>query len=142
VLHADVVTLRLGEEAGAERIVDTFLAGIGEDAERILGGFLATAAGRLVRAVTSEHRRFLAHPEYEKVVAVEDFGPLRTARAETSADRTGPWKRGVGHTGYAKSLYDQDWFDSGTEKALAVILDDADEIDLWCRLQTGDLKIV
>ena len=121
VLHADVVTLRLGEEAGAARIVDTFLEGIGGDAERILGGFLATAAGRLVRSVTSEHR-FLAHPEYEKVVAVEDFGPLRTARAETSADRTGKWKRGVGYTGYAKSLYDQDWFDSGTEKALAVIL--------------------
>ena len=142
VLHADVVTLRLGEEAGAERIVDSFLRGLGDDAERILGGFLATAAGRLVRMVTSEHRRFLAHPEYEKVVAVEDFGPLRTARAETSADRTGRWSRGVGYTGYAKSLYDQDWFDSGTEKALAVILDDADEIELWCRLQTGDLKIV
>lgn len=116
VLHADVVTLRLGEEAGAERIVDAFLEGIGGDAERILCGFLATAAGRLVRSVTSEHRRFLAHPEYEKVVAVEDFGPLRTARAETSADRTGKWRRGVGYTGYAKSLYEQDWFDSGTRR--------------------------
>lgn len=115
--HADVVTLRLGEEAGAERIVDAFLRGIGGDAERILGGFLATAAGQLVRAVTSEHRRFLAHPEYEKVVAVEDCGPLRTARTETSADRTGPWKRGVGYTGYAKSMYDQDWFETAVAEA-------------------------
>jgi type III restriction enzyme len=142
VLHADVVTLRVGEDKGAERIVDAFLRGLGDDAERILGGFLATAAGRLVRAVTTEHRRFLAHPEYEKVVSVEDFGPARTARASTSADRTGKWARGVGYTGFAKSLYDQDWFDSGTEKAVAVILDDAEEIDVWCRLLTGDLTIV
>ena len=62
VLHADVVTLRIGEDAGAERIVDAFLRGIGDDAERVLGGFLQTAAGRLVRAVTAEHRRFLSHP--------------------------------------------------------------------------------
>jgi type III restriction enzyme len=142
VLHADVVTLRIGEDTGAERIVDAFLRGIGDGAERVLGGFLQTAAGRLVRAVTAEHRRFLAHPEYEQVVSVEAFGPPRVARAETSADRTGKWKRGVGYTGYAKSLYDQDWFDSGTEKAVAVILDDAEEIDVWCRLQTGDLRIV
>ena len=63
VLHADVVTLRLGEQAGAERIVDAFLRGLGENAERILGGFLETAAGRLVRSVTSEHRRFFAKPD-------------------------------------------------------------------------------
>ena len=81
-----------------------------------------------------------------QVYFVQSTGALEKAqekaRAEASADRTGKWRRGVGYTGYAKSLYDQDWFDSGTEKAVAVILDDADEIDLWCRLQTGDLRIV
>ena len=46
------------------------------------------------------------------------------------------------HTGYAKSLYDEDWFDSGLEKQVAVILDDAPEITLWARLQRGDLRIV
>lgn len=142
ILHADVVTLRVGEDRGAEKIVDAFLHGVGDDAERVLSGFLETAAGRVVRAVTSEHRRFLAKPEYDKVIAVDDFGPPRTAAAELSGDRTGTWKRGVGYTGFAKSLYDHDRFDSGTEKSVAVILDDADEIDVWVRLQRGDLKIV
>jgi type III restriction enzyme len=142
VLHADVVTLRVGEDVGAERIVDAFLRGLGGEAERVLSGFLATVAARLVRAVTAQHKRFLANPEYTKVVTVAPYGPSRIARAETSADRSGPWKRGIGYTGWAKSLYDQDWFDSGLEKLLAVILDDAAEIEVWVRLQRGDLRIV
>ena len=142
LLYADVVTLRVGEDAGARRIVEAFLRGVGDDAERTLSAFLPTAAGRLVRAVTQEHRRFLANPEYDTVVSVDEYGPQRTARAETSSDRTGTWRRGVGYLGFEKSLYDQDWFDSGTEKSVAVILDDADEVDVWVRLQRGDLKIV
>jgi type III restriction enzyme len=142
VLHADVVTLRVGEDVGSERIVAAFLRGLGSDAERVLSGFLATAAARLVRAVTAEHKRFLAKPEYTKVVTVELYAPTRLGRVETSDDRSGPWKRGVGYTGWSKSLYEQDWFDSGLEKRLAVVLDDAPEMEVWARLQRGDLRIV
>ena len=142
VLHADVVTLRIGEDVAAARIVDAFLQGIGDGADRVLSGFLDTAAARLVRAVTTEHRRFVAHPEYSKVVDSQPFAPIRLARAETSEDRAGPWKRGVAYTGYAKSLYEQDWFDSGLEKQVAIALDDAPEIVVWSRLQRADLRIV
>lgn len=142
ILHADVVTLRVGEDRGAEKIVDAFVRGVGEEAERVLSGFLSTAAGRLVREVTSEHRRFIAHPQYDKVLTIDDFGPARAAAAELSSDRTGKWKRGIGYTGFSKSLYEHDRFDSGTEKDVAVILDDAKEVEVWVRLQRGDLKIV
>ena len=142
VLHADVVTLRVGEDVGAQRVVDAFLRGLGGDAERVLSGFLATAAGRLVREVTKEHRRFLANPEYEKVVSVTRYAPARLGRVETSDDRSGLWKRGVGYVGWTKSLYEQDWFDSGLEKQIAVVLDDADDVMVWARLQRGDLRIV
>jgi type III restriction enzyme len=142
LLHADVVTLRIGEEAAAGRLVDAFLHGLGAEAERVLSAFLATAAGRLVAILNAEHRNFLRNPDYEKVVSIERFAPLRVGRAGTSSDRTGPWKRGVAYTGYAKSLYEQEWFDSGLEKQVAVILDDAGEIGVWARLQRGDLRIV
>jgi type III restriction enzyme len=92
--------------------------------------------------VTAEHKRFLANPEYSKVVTVEPFAPGRIGRAETSTDRAGPWKRGVAYTGYTKSLYEQEWFDSGLEKQVAIALDDADEVVVWARLQRGDLRIV
>ena len=142
VLHADVVTLRMGEDRAAARLVDAFLRGLGSDAERVLSGFLSTAAGRLVREVTKQHRAYVAKPVYEKVVDVEEFGPERAPAAELSGDRAGSWRRGVGYTGFAKSLYDHDRFDSGTEKLVAIALDDSDEIDVWVRLQRGELRIV
>ena len=53
-----------------------------------------------------------------------------------------PFARGVGYTGWAKSLYSQDWFDGGsTEFALAGLLDDTDDVAYWLRLQTGDLPL-
>jgi type III restriction enzyme len=39
-------------------------------------------------------------------------------------------------------MYVQDWFDSGPERDVANILDDAEEIAYWIRLQTGDLPIL
>ena len=39
-------------------------------------------------------------------------------------------------------MYLQDWFDSSTERSLTVILDDADAIAFWARLNTGDVPIL
>lgn len=39
-------------------------------------------------------------------------------------------------------MYLQVWFDSSTERALATILDDADDIEFWVRLATGDPPIL
>ena len=46
----------------------------------LFSGFLATAAARLVRVVTAEHRRFLANPEYTKIVRIDPYAPSRVAR--------------------------------------------------------------
>jgi hypothetical protein len=35
---------------------------------------------------------------------------------------------GVGYTGYAKSAYAQDWFDSSPERDVANLLEDAEDI--------------
>lgn len=51
-------------------------------------------------------------------------------------------KKGVGYQGYKKSLYTQDWFDSSPEREVANAVDDELTIDLWVRLQTGDLPIL
>jgi type III restriction enzyme len=57
-------------------------------------------------------------------------------------DRTGTFKKGFGYEGWAKSYYEQVWFDSAPERDTALILDDADEINHWVRLHIGDLPIV
>lgn len=104
--------------------------------------YLDRAAASLVRAVTTEHRRFVGKPRYEHVVELQTFAPVRTARAAASTDRSGAFSRSVGYEGWRRSMYVQAWFDSSTERKLALILDDADEIAFWVRLNPGDLPIL
>ncbi|MGH9175518.1 MAG: hypothetical protein ACRD1H_14225, partial [Vicinamibacterales bacterium] len=141
VLNASVVPSRPGEIHPAGEIADAALRGLGPDAERILSAHLERAAAGLVRLITDEQRKFTKRPEYDEVVEVVEFGPTRQGRAETSLDRHGAFRKGVGYS-YRKSLYAQDWFDSSTERDVANILEADDAISLWARLQTGDLPIL
>jgi type III restriction enzyme len=70
------------------------------------------------------------------------FDRVRLGRPDTSHDRFGPFKKGVGYEGYNKSLYAQDWFDSSPERDIANVLEDEEAITLWVRLQVGDLPIL
>ncbi len=142
LLGAEIVPAHEREAKAAARIVDAFVQGLGDDAERVLSAFGDRAAAALVREVTKEHRRFVGKPQFDEVVEVEDFAPLRVGRASTSSDRTGAFSRSTGYEGWKRSMYPQAWFDSSTERQLASILDDADEVEFWVRLNTGDLKIL
>jgi type III restriction enzyme len=142
LLLAPVVPARPEERAGAGLIIDAFLQGLGTNAEMVLSGFMDRSAGGLIDLVTKEQRRYTQKPKYDEVVEVIEFRPTRLGRAETSSDIAGPFKKGTGYEGFKKSMYAQDWFDSSTERTAASILDEADEIASWVRLQTGDLPIL
>jgi type III restriction enzyme len=75
------------------------------------------------------------------VVELRPFAPLRHGRPTTSADRFGAFRRGVGYTGWQRSLYEQVWFDSSTERDLANVLDDTPNVNVWARLHIRDLEI-
>ena len=142
VLGASIVPARAKEQRPAGKIVDAFLRGLGPNAETILSSYMERAAGGLIQLVTDEHRKVASQPQFEEVVELITFAKPRTGRAETSQNRFGAFKKGVGYEGYAKSLYAQDWFDSSTERDVANILEDAEQIARWVRLQTGDLPIL
>ncbi len=142
LLAAPIVPARANQRRPAAEIVDAFLRGLGDHAETILSGYLDRAADGLIQLVTDEHRRFAAKPSYQEVTELIDFAKVRTPRAETSQDRFGPFKRGVGYLGYRKSLYAQDWFDSAPEREVANILEDEEAIAQWVRLQIGDVPIL
>lgn len=78
----------------------------------------------------------------ELCVELTEFHKTRIGRPETSSDRFGAFKKGIGYDGYRKSLYAQDWFDSSTERDAANVLEDEPTITLWVRLQIGDLPIL
>lgn len=138
---AELVIQRDKEVNAVKPIVEAFIEGLGDKAELVLGGYLDRAAASLIRKIQEVQRAAKAKPHYEQVVSFEEFGATRQGRAETSSDRTGKFKKGVGYVGWKKSLYEQVWFDSDTERAVATILDDSDEIHFWVRLHQNDLVI-
>lgn len=141
ILAAPIVPSRRGQRAQLEPILDAFIKGLGDDAETILSSYLDRAAARLIQILTEEHRRFVSSPKYEEVVDLREFKPVRHGRSTVSQDRFGAFKRGVGYVGWNRSLYEQNWFDSSTERSLANMVDATKDVDVWTRLLTQDLEI-
>lgn len=141
LLAAPVVPARAGERPAAGKIIDAFVDGLGDQAETVLGGYLDRALAGLIELVTTEQRGFGGKAGFEQTVETKTFAATRKARPETSTDRIGKFARRVGYLGYTKAYYQQEWFDSSTERTLANLLDDADEVAAWLRLQRGDLEI-
>ena len=142
VLAAPVVPARKGQRAQLAPLIEAFLGGLGEQAEAVLSGYLDRAAAGLIQVITDEHRRFVAEPDYEEVVRLREFRPpVRHARPTTSPDRFGGFRRGVGYEGWKRSMFDQVWFDSSTERDLANVLDDAPAVEVWARLHPRDFEI-
>jgi type III restriction enzyme len=142
VLNAPVVPARPTERTAALPIVSAFIEGLGDQADKILSGYMDRAAAGLIELVTEEQRKYAAKPTYAEVVERIPLRPTRLGRPTSTRDRFSAFKRSVGHEGYRKSLFAQDWFDSSTERDVANLLDDSDEIVVWVRLQTGDLPIL
>jgi type III restriction enzyme len=142
VLGAPAVPSRANQRIPAGKIVDAFIQGLGTSAARILSAYMDRAAAGLIHVVTEEQRKFGVKPTYGKVVEVMEFDKVRVGRPETSSDRFVAFKRGLAYEGYKKSLYEQDWFDSSTERDVANLLEDEPTITLWVRLQIRDLPII
>lgn len=143
LMHAATVPARRHEIAAAERIVDAFLEGLGDKAQLTLSSYLSQASARLVNLVTEEARRIApSRVEMSEVVDLVSLPSQRVGREEVSEDRTGEFRRGIGYIGWKRSVFEQVWFDSSPERDLANILDDADEVECWVRLERGDLPIL
>jgi type III restriction enzyme len=141
VLSASVVPARKGQRAQLAPLITAFLAGLGDKAELILSSYLDRAAAGFILLVGTEQRRFAAEPHYDQVLDLHPFAPLRHGRPITSGDRYGAFKKGVGYTGWQRSMYEQVWFDSATERQMANLVDDTVGIDVWARLHLRDLEI-
>jgi type III restriction enzyme len=141
ILAAPVVPARAGERESAKPIADAFVKGLGKDAAKLLSAYMSRAAGGLIKEIGQEAKDNAPRPNYKRVVEVTTFDKVRNGKAKTTKN-TIKFQRGVGVQGLTKSLYTQDWFDSGTELKLANILDGATQITYWVRLQVGDLPIL
>jgi type III restriction enzyme len=142
VFAAGVVPARAAERKTLAKLIDAFLKGLGDDAEELLSRYLDRAAARFIELLTDEQRRWTAKPTARRTIELEDFHAVRVARAKTSRDRRGKFRKGVGYEGYEKSVFAQEWFDSEPERAVANTLDSAKRVSGWLRLQVGDMPIL
>lgn len=141
VLGAGIVPARASERNAAAPIIDAFLDGLTDQTQPLLSAYMDRAAAKLIALITTEQGKFKSNVTFENVVEVVEFSKKRLARPTTTHDLAGKFQRGVGYE-YSKSVFVQDWFDSGTERDVANILDDEKTISYWLRLQTGDLPIL
>ena len=102
--------------------------------------YMDRAVAGFITLLGEEQRKVAAKPAYSEVLEVVELRPLRHGKPEVSDDR-GDIKRHVAYA-FKRSVYTQDWFDSGTEGIVANIIDEADEVAFWLRLQKGDLPIL
>lgn len=141
VLAAEMVPSRPQEAKALVPLLDAFIEGLGDKAEAVLSSYMGRACKLFVDRLHAEQQRFDAKPQMNYVVETRPLAPARFSAREENPDRLGKFVRGSAYE-YKKSLYAQDWFDSSTERDVANLLDNGNDIVWWLRLQTGDLPIL
>jgi type III restriction enzyme len=142
LMNSSVVPARPKEKNASAVLVDEFLAGLGDAAERTLSAYFDRAAAGLITLVTQKAREYAPKATFDEVIELVQLKKQRLGKVEISHDRFGAFRKGTGYDGFRKSIYPQDWFDTSPERDAANILDDASNIELWVRLQIGDLPIL
>jgi len=142
MLGLNLVTASKPEKNAAKRLVRAFVRGLGDDAARRLSAFFNTALDTIRQALTTRYRR--APVESEVTVSQRQLVVLRTntrpvaANLHVSVDRNNP----AAYEGWAKSLVSLEWFDSDTERQMAVLLDESEAIGRWVRLHQSDGVVI
>lgn len=142
ILAAEAVPARAPERARLAPILDDLIAGLGLKAVPVLSTNLDRVAARVIELIQDAQKKFAPKPTFDEVVEVVAFNPIRLMRPVASGDRFGKFERQAGYEGWAKGMYPQAWFDSGTELAAANIFDDSSEVAFWVRLERNDCPIL
>lgn len=142
VLSSPSVPSRKDQRAAFQPLLDAFMEGLGSEAQSVLSANLERAGARVIALVESEQRRFMAEPVYDDVVELQVFDPVRTTDKDISADRFTTFARSIAYEGWKRSMFDIVWFDSSTERTVANMVDDDDDVSWWIRLHINDLPIL
>lgn len=126
----------------AERIVAAFMDGLNGGADELLAAYLERAGARLGQIVMSEYRKHATRPVLDPVVDLVDLNGLRTNTRPVNPDPRALPVRGQAFDGWKRGLYALAWFDSSTERDLALVADNSELVESWVRLHAGDLPIV
>jgi type III restriction enzyme len=138
---APQVPNRANEMQAAEPLVDAFLEGLGDAVEH-LGAYIDRAAGGLLELVGKVATLKASNPDLREVIRLQPFAPTRSSRPDQSTDRLGEFRPRVGYRGWARSMHEENWFDSRPERTVANALDASNLVACWARLLRNDLPIL
>lgn len=143
VVRSPYVPSRQGEPAQVERLLDAVLDGAGKRADVLLSNYSERLVRAMLNQIVEVKRKMPSGTQTNSVTELKPFAPRpRFKRAKTSGDLKGVYARGMAYVGWKRHLYEQAWFDSRTEREMATLLDGADEIDIWVRLNRTDMPII
>jgi hypothetical protein len=142
VLASPAVPARKEERTAFQPLLDAFLAGLGGKAEEVLSANLERAGARLVRLVGDEQRKYMAKPKMGEVIKQEEFNPTRATDKDVNTDRLGPFSKAEAYSGWKRSLFPAEWFDSEPERRVANMVDGDDSVECWVRLHLKELPIL
>ena len=138
IFNLDLVPSSKASRNAAERLASAAVDGAG--GEQMLASYFNAAKDGAYRII---RRAYRAIPEERKQrVVAGEFGPTLFTDKPDEPNRFGKFSRQVAYTGWKRSQYPKVWFDSGTERDFANLLDDAGTVEVWTRLQRGDVPIL
>ncbi len=116
--------------------------GLNGGADELLAAYLERAGARLGQIVMAEYRKHVSRPDLDPVVDLVALSQVRTNTRPVNPDPTALPVRGQAFDGWKRGMYALAWFDSSTERDLALVADNSELVEVWVRLHHGDLPIV
>lgn len=138
IFGLDIVSETRANRSAANRLAEAVVTGAGS--EERLSSYFHTAVQAVRRLV---HRSYKAVPP-DRIPKVEPgtFAPGRVNSKPVEPNRfLEPFSRNVAYSGWRRSQFDLASFDSRPERTLANLLDDDGSVEVWTRIQRGELTV-
>lgn len=127
----------------AKRLVDAFVKGLGEEAEKRLSAFFSTALDTIEQTLRARYRSV---PGAEQITVTERYLEVNrvnsrpvTSNLYQKVDKASP----TAYEGWQRSMVAVEWFDSDPERQMALLLDQASSrIKRWVRLHRSDGVVI
>lgn len=137
ILGLDEVAQTEPNANAAVRLADAIIDGAGT--ESALAAQFNAIVDAIRVSIRAAYRRAPATPV--DVWTSEEFAPSRLNTRPEEPNRYGSFSRQVAYSGWTRSLHALNWFDSEPERRFANLIDDESSIDVWSRIQRGELTI-
>lgn len=137
VLSFDEVAQTKSNINAAGRLADALIDGAGS--ETALAAQFNAVLDAVRVSIRSRYRQ--APAQITDAWSTETFAPVRLNTRPVEPNRYGPFSKQVAYSNWTRSLHPLNWFDSEPERRFANLVDDEETVEVWARIQRGELTI-